>query len=627
MKISYMVRYSWNSICNRQDRIFSLLNIFSVAATMLILVALSGMLIAFKNYSESILSKIPLRINIFKTKDSLIEDLGKREPEIRRMPGVKRWLFTTAPGSAKLLATQKISADLQATFARHQYPLTPEAVIVKAENDEWWLQDHGSGADYFIERQRDHLQVYRTFFFKSVPTFITFINASGKIVSGALAPNGCTTVPEEPLGLRDIFGNKVGWLSARQLQERYRQKGLALKAHFDEIGLIVTFNLLKKLAYIPNRAIADDRSTWHNKKLPERLTIQILDTRQANNPPITALPVPVVAVVSDLPRGDYLVTEDFYNILIQWQHPFRYMLHDRDGKPLLAPQPEITKAYYVLKDKEAEWVDLHLQELQQHEKTTQTRIFFQTWEGAGAFEERLVIAPPSGRRQLAREVALHLDGIFRRQPQLKGLQPLHWEQQKTAVRSWEAFLPLHRSYQYMQASLYASERHFVRPLLERLRTMGLFASSPLERYLKTFESQERFFVGVTLAIFVLVLFLSSVVLFSTFYTSVLRKQREIGIFKAYGASRFLVLLLFYLQSSLIVCIGAGLGILGGLQSGRWFSNWINSFARLAESKLTFFLPPELILILSGVIFASCWLAIFIPARIATAVDPAQVVRN
>ena len=626
MKISYMVRYSWNSICNRQDRIFSLLNIFSVAATMLILVALSGMLLAFKDYSESILSKIPLRIDIFKSKDSLIEDLGKREPEIRRMPGVKRPLFTIASSAAaEQLAVKKISADLRTAFARHQCELTDQAAVVKTQDNEWWLEDRGES--YFIERQANQLQVYRTFFFKSIPTFISFIDATGKPVSGLQAPNGCTTVPQEPLALRDIAGHKVELFSALQLQERYRQKGVKIKAYFDEIGLIVTFNLLKKLSYLPNNAVADNPGTWQNKKLPERLTIQALDTKQVNNPQTTALPVPLIAVVSSLPRGDYLVAEDFYNILIQWQNPFRYMLHDRDGKPLLVPQPEIIKAYYVLKDNHAEWVDINLQQLQKYEKTTPTRIFFQTWEGAGAFEERLVIVPAPGRRHLPRKVALNLDSIFRQQPQLKDLVPLRWEQEKTVVRNWEAFLPLQRSYQYMQASLYASDRNLVRPLLEQLRTMGLFASSPLERYLKTFESQERFFVGVTLAIFILVLFLSSVVLFSTFYTSILRKQREIGIFKAYGASRSLVLLLFYLQSSIVVCIGSVLGILAGLQSGRMFSEWINSFARLAESKLTFSLPIELILILFGVVFTSCLLAIFIPARLAIAVDPAQVVRN
>ena len=55
MKINYMIKYSWKSLIYKQDRLFTLLNIIAVTATMTVLVGLSGLLVSFQVYTESVL--------------------------------------------------------------------------------------------------------------------------------------------------------------------------------------------------------------------------------------------------------------------------------------------------------------------------------------------------------------------------------------------------------------------------------------------------------------------------------------------------------------------------------------------------------------------------------------------
>ena len=577
-----MIRYSWSAICNRQDRMFSLLNIFSVSTTMLILVSLTGLLNSFKNYSESILDKLPMVIEIFKSKDTLIEDLSRIEMQIRQLPDAKKFCFLLPDRHGKELDEGMLGEELRKNFEINGCHLSAESVLnVSNKGSLWTISHRNNPLQYSVEKEDRGLAVYGVSIFKRVPVFMTFLDSQQQTLAPKDNPTGCTTLPHEPLDFVDIHGKKVSFLDKRKL-------GLP----FDEVGLIVSFELLKKLGHLPPKAVSDRMETWQGEKIPKSLLVRLVDTKQVNNPPSCNLPVPIIGVIAQLSRGDYLITEDFYNLVLNWRHPFRYMLKDRKGQPLLPPQEEVTRAFYVLTPEEAEWADTHLDALKSYEKNARVQIFFQTWESGGEFQERLAIEPVGLGQKLSQDVLETLDRKFREHPELKNLAAVQKKEEQERVREWQEFLPIDHAHQYMQAAFYAKDRTMITPLLERLRGMGLFASSPLERYLKTFESQERFFVGVTVAIFCLVLFLSSVVLFSTFYTSILRKRKEIGIFKAYGASRLLVMGLFYIQSSLIVLLGGGLGVVGGYYVGRVLSQWINRFAMLSESKLIFYLPES-----------------------------------
>lgn len=125
----------------------------------------------------------------------------------------------------------------------------------------------------------------------------------------------------------------------------------------------------------------------------------------------------------------------------------------------------------------------------------------------------------------------------------------------------------------------------------------------------------------------MILFFAGVVLFSTFYTSILRKKKEIGIFKAYGASNPLVLVILYVQATIIAFIGSISGTIIGIQVGRIFCSWINTFTSLAKIDLIFTIPFTFIFILTGIVFFFCYLAIYTPSKIAISIDPAQVVRG
>ena len=195
------------------------------------------------------------------------------------------------------------------------------------------------------------------------------------------------------------------------------------------------------------------------------------------------------------------------------------------------------------------------------------------------------------------------------------------------VKTWDDFNNLDFSRQYMQATVYLENRKYIRDVLSYLRTMGLFASSPLEAALNTFEQQEKFYLWATVAIFSLIVFLSGIVLFSTFYTSVQRKKKQIGLLKAIGASNILVTLLFMIESALITIVSAPFGVLIGQYIGIFAGKWINSIAKFEGSGIQFGLPQEYMAVIIGGVFVCSWMAIFAPIRMAAKIEPAQAVKS
>ncbi|HPY75025.1 MAG: FtsX-like permease family protein [Planctomycetes bacterium] len=538
MKINYMIKYSWKSLIYKQDRLFTLLNIIAVTATMTVLVGLSGLLVSFQVYTESVLQKLPLCIEIFKSKDSLVQDLKEVEPQLNALVGF------------------------------------------------------------------DAL-------YKIVPTNLTFLNTN-KIPYNI---RGCTLSPHENFIIKDIFDIPVQFQSKEKLEQP-----------FDEIGLIVSFDFLKKLNYLPEEAYFEKKETWKSEQLPKQLKILVTETNTSGNITSIPLPIPILAIVPNLQRAEYMITEDFYNLTLHWQHEFQYMLQDRNKKKLVELQPEIRQAYWILTDEECFWLEDHPDIIALYQQYVSVKLNIEFTETESGYEQRLTVNPLSEGMKLTLD---QLNTLYQSLQQNKELENLGMYKTKTKdmyVRSWSDFLPIQHQHQYIQAALYMKERHQILSTLEELRTMGLFASSILERYIKTFENQEKFFKNALIIVFGLVLFLSSTVLFSTFYSSLLRKKKEIGIFKAYGASNFLVLMLMYIQSTMLIIVGCGLGIYVGEKIGKFLSIWINSFASLSDTGLKFILPHEYLLNLIILLVITCWIAVFIPSQIAMSIDPAEVVR-
>jgi len=115
----------------------------------------------------------------------------------------------------------------------------------------------------------------------------------------------------------------------------------------------------------------------------------------------------------------------------------------------------------------------------------------------------------------------------------------------------------------------------------------------------------------------LALLLATVGIYGVLAYSVAQRTQEVGIRKALGASRASVLGLIVKQGMTLVGIGVCIGIVGALGLARLMASLL--FGVKASDPLTFVAAT---LVLSAVAFV----ATYLPARRATAVDPVVMLR-
>lgn len=450
---------------------------------------------------------------------------------------------------------------------------------------------------------------------KRVPTFLSFYNVEGKVVPAKNLPKGTTSRPKiDDIELKDIDGTTVTLQHKDELQSRY-----------DEAGIIVSWRFLKKLGYFPKDASPRDKESWEGSSIPKHIFIYVVDNNIT--PPIeTKLPVAVRGVIENLPRSAYIITEDFYNLIGNWYNDFQYLLTDFEKKPLVKPVANIRRAYYVLNEDQLMAAEDNIGDIENYVDAYEIEVYIESWQVEDRLEERLVFGSYNGDF-LDKKVLDKIDAHTRSYEDLKEVAQFKFVEEMPEVKTWEAFGKLEFSRQYMQATVYLENRKYIRDVLSDLRTMGLFASSPLEAALNTFERQEQFYFGATIAIFSLIVFLSGIVLFSTFYTSVQRKQKQIGLLKAIGASSMLVTFLFMIESALITFISAPFGVALGRYIGIQAGVWINSIAKFEGAGIEFVLPEIYIAAIVCAVFICSWLAILTPMRMAAKIEPAQAVRS
>jgi ABC-type antimicrobial peptide transport system permease subunit len=184
----------------------------------------------------------------------------------------------------------------------------------------------------------------------------------------------------------------------------------------------------------------------------------------------------------------------------------------------------------------------------------------------------------------------------------------------------------HCTYPYSNATLYIRSRDDLSIVLQKIQDLGgLEADCALKDNLADYEQLENVFpvaiAGICLALFVF----TGVVLFSNFYSLVLRKKKEIGILKANGASSRLVSLLFLTETVIIgtfaIALGIGLGALSGQPVGRYIQQQLGS----AELGLFLVSWESLgIIFVLGIMF--CCLVTLRPVQMAVHIDPDQVIR-
>ncbi|HXN65518.1 MAG TPA: ABC transporter permease [Candidatus Acidoferrales bacterium] len=106
---------------------------------------------------------------------------------------------------------------------------------------------------------------------------------------------------------------------------------------------------------------------------------------------------------------------------------------------------------------------------------------------------------------------------------------------------------------------------------------------------------------------------------ATAATTVLERQREIGLMKALGASNGLVATFFMSEQVLLAIVGGGLGYAGGIFLARWLS--LEVFGIAAPARLIL-LPVAVALAILVVLTGSV-----VPLRRAARFDPAPILRG
>jgi predicted permease len=148
------------------------------------------------------------------------------------------------------------------------------------------------------------------------------------------------------------------------------------------------------------------------------------------------------------------------------------------------------------------------------------------------------------------------------------------------------------------------------PVLYQIRTMEQLASASLAR--------ERFLVLLFGVLAGLALLLACVGIYGVMAYLTNQRVPEVGVRMALGADSRNILQLVLKQSLGMIALGAGLGILAALATGRLLIHLVDGMRPI---------QPLTLAVMIGLLFAAALLASFVPARRASRLDAAQALRS
>jgi predicted permease len=148
------------------------------------------------------------------------------------------------------------------------------------------------------------------------------------------------------------------------------------------------------------------------------------------------------------------------------------------------------------------------------------------------------------------------------------------------------------------------------PVLYQIRTMEQLASASLAR--------ERFLVLLFGVLAGLALLLACVGIYGVMAYLTDQRIPEIGVRMALGANSRNIMQLVLKHSLGMIVLGAGLGILAALATGRLLLHLVDGMRPMQPLTLT---------VMIGILFAAALLASFVPARRASRLDAAQALRS
>ncbi len=180
------------------------------------------------------------------------------------------------------------------------------------------------------------------------------------------------------------------------------------------------------------------------------------------------------------------------------------------------------------------------------------------------------------------------------------------------------------------ASLTVDREENVRDVIAHAKELGLRANAPLE-YIDRERLIYLLIFGTMSCVAAVALIIAGLGIANTMLMSVLERTREIGIFKAVGASDSTVQLIFLIEGA---CLGLAGGLLGLLlawafsfPADAWIRSLVSRDLKIELKESLFVFPPWLTVGAVAFALLVTTLAAIYPARRAARVEPLKALRH